>query len=153
MQNAYVRLDPMQTRHSQRFLPLVSNPKSVDYVRFGGSAMLEFNIRIVYPGRALYLQTRCASVHGTDLSPDLIQKACPSFLYKGIAAIPHPSRSATLLLATNAPIAPIRLTETDWALEIHDSGENSQRLYLDNNKYAEVVEQLVERRLYAQLAK
>lgn len=114
--------------------------------------MIETNIRIVYPGQNLYLLTHTATVHGTDLTPDLLQRACTSLRYKGIAAIPHPERLDMLLIASAKRIDPIRITETDWALEVHSTDESPQRLNLSADSHAESVRELIERRLHAQLA-
>jgi len=76
--------------------------------------MLETNIRIVRPGRNLYLWIRQAVVEGSDLSLDLLQRACRRLRYRyGLAATPSRSSRHTLLAATREPVPSLQLEEEE----------------------------------------
>ena len=79
---------------------------------------MKTNILIVYPGKKLFLKIRRALVEGTDTSHPLLEKACNTLLFRGIAAIPDPDNSDSLLVATTAKVPTISLRETDWALDV-----------------------------------
>lgn len=116
--------------------------------------MLETNIRIVHPGHTLYVWVRRATVAGTSLTPDLLQRACGRLRYQhGLAAIPVAGDQPTLLAASDKPIQPIRLVGEDWELDLADSGEPGIRLTLANRAGRELLPQLVERALLAHLAR
>src|SRR4051812_49170581 len=110
-------------------LRLVCNHLSVVCVHSRGSAMLETNIRIIYPGMQFYLTVRRATVTGSDNSPDLLQRACNKLLYEhDLAAIPCPSAPATLLVATSQLVPRIHLAHENWELTVADAGGLNERL-------------------------
>jgi hypothetical protein len=114
---------------------------------------IETNIRIVKYGPDLYIHVREAIVEGTDLSPDIIQRACGTLQFrKGIAAIPHPTAKNRLLVASPRFIKEIRLKESNWAVQIRDSGNSARKYHWANTAQRAVVTQLIERALIAQLA-
>lgn len=114
--------------------------------------MLETNIRIVKPGMDLYIWVREATVTGTNLSPDLLERACGSLRYRGIAAIRCPDSSDRLLVATKHPIKTMRLEESDWALDVVDSGKNPQKYHLSSSQATNIVVRIIERAFQAKLA-
>src|SRR6266516_4417838 len=112
-------------RHSRH----ASSQRSVECALSRRCVMIETNIRIVNPGQRLYVWTRRARVIGPDLSHDLLERACGRLRYQhGMAAIPCAGNPPTLLVATNRTIPHIRLADEDWALEVEDTGEESQKL-------------------------
>ncbi len=116
--------------------------------------MLETNIRIVRPGRDLYLWVRRAGIKGPDLSVDLLQRACGTLRYRhGVAAVPYASSQPSLLVATNKPIPPIHLEQEQWLLDIADAGEPSRRVSLTDSDGASLLPTLIERALLAELAR
>src|SRR5438105_2055919 len=95
--------------------------------------MLELNVRVVLPGPALYVWTRCATVEGPHLTSDLLQRACGVLQRRhGLAAMPAPGDPGALLVATNRPIQPLHLEEEEWELDVADSASASRRLTLDD---------------------
>src|SRR3954454_8019963 len=65
-----------------------SSHLSARCVHSRGSVMIETNLRIIQPGRNLYILTRRAKIVGAHLSPDLLEKACGRLRYQhGMAAI------------------------------------------------------------------
>ncbi len=114
--------------------------------------MLETNIRIVYPGASLYVLVRKVEVVGSDLSPDLIERACGKLRYHhGIAAVRENGTASTLLVAATRPIPHIRLTDDEWEIEVIDQSENSERLFLTSPKGAIAIPLLIERALSSRL--
>lgn len=85
---------------------------------------LETNIRLIRHGVNLRIKVREALVEGTDLSPDIIQRACRTLQFRrGIAAIPHPTQQNRLLVAAAYPIKDVNLKESNWAVYVRDSGK------------------------------
>ncbi len=116
--------------------------------------MVETNFRVVHPGPQLYVMTRQAQLIGPDLSPDLVERACGRLRYQhGIAAIPRRDDPAILVVATKRPVPHLRLAHDEWELEVVDTGDAPQRLSLASPRGQEQVPLLVERALYAQLAR
>ena len=116
--------------------------------------MLETNIRIVRPGKHLYVAVRRAVVTGSDLSPDLLEKACNSLRYKhGLAAVPALGNPASLYVATSKPIANIHLEEQEWELDVTDAGDNTFRLEYAKSSDERFVGLLIERTILATLAR
>lgn len=114
---------------------------------------IETNIRIVNYGPNLYIRVREAVIEGADLSPDIVQRACRSLQFRrGVAAIPHPTQNNRLLIARPHPIKDMSLKESNWAVQIKDSGRPSRQYYWSNPDERVVVTQLIERALQAQLA-
>jgi hypothetical protein len=116
--------------------------------------MIGTNIRIVNPGPRLYVWTRRARVIGPDLSHDLLERACGRLRYQhGMAAILCTGDPPTLLVATNRTIPHIRLADEDWELEVEDAGEESQKMAFADVDSREALALLVERALFATLAR
>lgn len=116
--------------------------------------MVETNIRVVYPGKHFYMTVRYAEVKGSNLSIDLIERACGRMRHQyGLAAIPVSGNLHRLLVSTSRPIPSIYMEDEEWELEISDANEKPQTLNLahpNGNKYLPL---LLERALMANLAR
>ncbi len=116
--------------------------------------MLETNIRVVRPGTALYVCTRLARVAGSNVTPDLLQRACGVLQHRhGCAAIPVPGQSMGLLVATERPIEPVHLEGEDWELDVTDADEPPQRLAFTDPDGPDLIARLLERALLTQIAR
>ncbi len=114
--------------------------------------MLETNIRIVYPGKALFLWTRRAVVQGTHFTPDLLEKACGKLRHRyGLAAVPHPTRKESLLVASLSSVKAVHLEDEEWELDVTDSGEAPQKYTLDDPCGKDILPRLLERALLVTL--
>ncbi len=114
--------------------------------------MLETNIRVVRPGSDLFIWTRTATVSGPSLTPELVQKACGAIRHRhGLAAVASPT-PATLIIASKDPIQPIHLSDDQWQLDVVDSGDPADRLYLTSPKGTDLVPEIIERALLARIA-
>lgn len=92
-------------------------------------SVLETNIRIVGPGRRLYLNVRRMRARGQDLDRDLLQRACSQLRRRrGLAATPDPNGRDTLLVVSRNPVSSLSLNDNEWELQIDDVSEVSNRL-------------------------
>jgi hypothetical protein len=115
--------------------------------------VLETNIRLVLPGQDLYVWVRQAEVKGADVSPDLLERACGTLRNRhGLAAVPLPGPSATLLVATNRPITPILLEDDSWEIEVVDAQQPSWLLRFGSADGPPLLPHLIERALEVRLA-
>ena len=116
--------------------------------------MLETNIRIVRPGIDLYVCARRARVAGSDVSPDLLQRACGALQRRyGLAAVPVPDHQASLWVATDHPITSVHLEGEDWELDVTDAGEPTRRLAFTDSDGPDLLPPLLERALLIQVAR
>ncbi len=116
--------------------------------------MLETNIRIVRPGPDLHLWVRRAAIQGTDLSVDLLQRACGTLRHRHkLAAVPYGGPQPSLLVATNSAVPPIHLEQEEWVLDITDAGEPSRRLSLTEPEGVSLLPPLIERAFLAEVAR
>lgn len=116
--------------------------------------MLETNIRIIRPGQDLYLWIRRAVVDGSDLSVELLQRACGMLRYRhGLAAIPCGSTRRSLLIASTEPIPTLQLEGEDWVLNVQDASEPSRKVSVRDAEGAAVIPDLVERAILVELAR
>ena len=116
--------------------------------------MLETNIRIVQPGRNLYLWIKKAGVEGSDLSVDLLQRACGSLRRRyGLAAVPAPGLRGTLWVATTEPIPSLELEEEHWTLTVQDASEASRKIFVRDGAPRAAFTDLIGRAFTAQLAR
>lgn len=115
--------------------------------------MLETNIRIVRPGTNLYVCTRVARVTGSDLTPDVLQRACGMLQHRhGLAAIPIAGAEPSLLVATQRPIAPVHFEGEDWDVDVADADEPARRLTFADPDGPDLLAKLLERTLLIQVA-
>ena len=116
------------------------------------SNMLETNIRMIRPGPNLYVWTRRAIVEGSDITPDLLERACGVLRHRyGLAAVPLRNGDPALLVATQSAVSSIRLATDDWEIELRDVGEPSRRIALADPEGSELLPPLIERALEARL--
>ena len=114
--------------------------------------MLETNIRIVYPGKDLYVWVRKATVKGSILSADLLEAACSKLRNQHrLAAAKCMGESPFLLVATFHPIPAIHLEDEEWELEVADAGVDARRLTLADSQGG-LLPLLIERALMIRLA-
>lgn len=114
--------------------------------------MLETNARIVYPGSKLYVTVKKASVVGSDISPDLLQRACGRLRTQhGLAAVPLPSSESGLLVLTRNPIPIDALKNEKWELNIQDAGESAFELRGIDAVSRDRIATLIERALTIQV--
>jgi hypothetical protein len=114
--------------------------------------MLETNVRIVHPGPSLYVFTRQAALSGPSLTADLVEKACSKLRGRhGLAAVPHPDKPATLLVASREPIKPTHLESDEWELNVTDTGGPAERLLLTSPYGAVALPTIIERALLIQV--
>lgn len=116
--------------------------------------MLETNIRVVRPGPQLYILVRQVNVSGQVLAADLLERMCSLLRRRhGIAAVRAPGYPNKLLIATDRPLETITLEEDDWQLTASDSGEATRHLPFSDPENEDLISQLVERALLAQIAR
>lgn len=116
--------------------------------------MIETNIRIVRPGKNLYVLVRKAIVSGSDSSVDLMERACNALRYqKRLAAVPVPGEVGSLYVASLDPIENIHLEDEAWELDVQDSNNNPIRLVLSDSVGQKLIPLLIERTLLAELSK
>lgn len=115
--------------------------------------MLETNIRIVRPGHSLYILTRFATVAGSNITSNLLEKACNTLRYRyGIAAVPYSTQPPCLLVATQYPIQSIHLADEEWELTIEDANQPTQRTILNSLEGINFLPTLIERAFLAHIA-
>lgn len=115
-------------------------------------SVLETNIRIVGPGKGLYVNVRRMLVSGQNLDRDLLQRACSQLRRRrGLAATPEPDVRNTLLVVSRNPVPSLSLKDDEWELQINDTGDSSSQLYASD--CPETVATLVERSLLASVAR
>jgi len=116
--------------------------------------MLETNIRVVRPGAELSVCTWLARVTGSDITPDLLQRACGVLQHRhGRAAIPTLGRDTGLLVATERPIEPVHLEGEDWELDVMNADEPPRRLAFTDPDGPDFLARLLERALLIQIAR
>lgn len=117
--------------------------------------MLETNIRIVHPGKHLYVVVRKAEVKGSHISADLLERACGRLRYQyGLAAVRYlGEKTSELFVATSRPIPTILMEDDEWQLELKDSGDDAKHLTLSEPHGDHLIPILIERALMAKLAR
>ena len=114
---------------------------------------VETNIRIVQPGRGLYLAVRKARVEGTLVNSELLQKACARLqIAHGLAAVPLPGPEPALAVATVEAVPEIHLKDAAWELAAGDAGD-LPRLTMNDAGDAARMAALLERGLHIQMAR
>ena len=84
--------------------------------------MVETNIRIVEPGKDLYLWTKCAKIRTQNDSPKILEKVCNRLASRNLAAVYCPIRKQ-ILVFTQGRIPFIEMKEDNWIIQVEDSGE------------------------------
>ena len=94
-------------------------------------------------------KSRCS----TNLTPELAERVCGALRYRqGLAAVSHPSKGDTILVATRNPIAPLHIADDEWQLDVQDGGKPSQTVSLTNPIGGNIIPLLIERTFLAQIA-
>ncbi|MEM9954176.1 MAG: hypothetical protein AAF846_21375 [Chloroflexota bacterium] len=113
---------------------------------------IESNIALVPYGENLYLNVREGIVEGTDLTPDIVEKACRTLVFqRGIAAMPHPTKRNRVLIAASHSIRDVKLQGINWAVSIKDSGQSAHQYRWRNLGDRYLIAELVQRTLEAYL--
>lgn len=113
--------------------------------------MLETNIRIVEGGPHLSLAVRRATVQGTDINSELLERTCGKLRHKfRLAAVPL--KGQELLVATAHPIPTVRIETEDVALEVVDQGAETGCITLLDDNGPTLIPRLIERALIGELA-
>lgn len=112
----------------------------------------ETNIAVVPSGMKLTIHVRKGLVEGTELSPDIVQKACRTYVFdRGVAAIPHPTEKNHVLIARAHAVKDIKLKGTNWAVTIKDAGQPSLIYSWSQLHERTIILELIERELEAHL--
>ncbi|MEL6525335.1 MAG: hypothetical protein AAFQ07_06450, partial [Chloroflexota bacterium] len=113
---------------------------------------VETNIALVPHGQSLRIAVREGKVDGTDLTPDIIEKACRTMVFqRGVAAIPHPHKANMVLIAAYHPVKKVALKGINWAVSIEDAGKSARQYYWKNPEERGVITELIERTFEAYL--
>ncbi|HYG82670.1 MAG TPA: hypothetical protein VD861_19905 [Pyrinomonadaceae bacterium] len=113
--------------------------------------IVETNIRIVRPGLGLWIAVRYADIEGSLTTPKVLESACAKLQHRyGLAAVPLPGNTSSLIVASRDPLSLIELKEDDWSLTLTDSGRKT-RLTLDGPFGVELMPLLIERAVLAQI--
>jgi hypothetical protein len=112
----------------------------------------ETNIALVPNGMNLSIQVREGIVEGTHLSPDIIQKACRTYVFdRGVAVVPHPTEKNRVLIARSHKVKDVNLKGTNWSVTIKDSGQPSRTYSWSRLTDRSTILELIERELEAYL--
>jgi hypothetical protein len=115
--------------------------------------VIETNLRIVEPGEDLRVVVRHARVSGSDLTADLLEKACGALRYRRrLAAVVVRGTVPGIIVATADRIPDVHLGDEEWELEITDGDDVSRPLSLREAQGSVLIPKLLERALQAQLS-
>ena len=106
--------------------------------------MIETNIRIVEPGKDLYLWMRCAKIRTQDYSPKMLEKVCNRLASRNLAAVYCPTEKEFLVL-TQGSIPSLEVKEENWIIQVEDAGRNHRLQFSDSENDASLLAQLIER--------
>ena len=112
--------------------------------------MVKTNIRIVEPGKNLYLWTRCAKITPQDTSAEILEKVCNQFASRGLAAVYYQKLNRILVL-TQGTIPPLTVSEENWIVEVKDSGEKQCLRFSHSENDARLIARLVERHVILEI--
>ena len=112
--------------------------------------MLETNIRIVEPGKSLYLSTRCAKIRTQDSSPKILEKVCNRLASRNLAAVYCPIRKQ-ILVFTQGRIPFIEVKEENWIIQVEDGGETRKLQFSHSENDAALLAKLIERYILIQI--
>lgn len=113
--------------------------------------MLETNVRIVAPGRNLWIAVRRLNVKGSPLTEDVLERACGALRYRDqIAAKAVWSPQPHLLAAIDFDIDHKKIEGDDWVLEL--TSTESERLDLSTDRGRALAPALAERALLVSVA-
>ena len=112
--------------------------------------MLETNIRIVEPGKDLYLSTRCAKIRTQDSSPKMLEKVCNRLASRNLAAVYCRIRKQ-ILVFTQGRIPFIEVKEENWIIQVEDGGETRKLQFSHSENDAALLAKLIERYILIQI--
>lgn len=106
--------------------------------------MIETNIRIIVPGKSLYLWLRCAKITTHGPTPEMLEKVCNQFAKRGLAAV-YCRKQKQILVFTQKTISPLTVRGEGWIIEVKDSGEKQHIRFSHSESDARLLAQLIER--------
>ena len=112
--------------------------------------MVETNIRIVEPGKDLYLSIKCAKIRTQNDSPKILEKVCNRLASRNLAAVYCPIRKQ-ILVFTQGRIPFIEMKEDNWIIQVEDSGETRKLQFSRSENDASLLAQLIERHILIQI--
>ncbi len=112
--------------------------------------MTETNIRIVEPGKNLYLRTRYARITTQNYSPKILEKVCSKLEGRNLAAVYCPIRKQ-ILVFTRGRIPFVKVEEGNWIIEVEDSGKEQRLQFSQSGNDASLLAQLIERHTLIQI--
>ena len=112
--------------------------------------MTETNIRIVEPGKNLYLWTRCAKITTQNYSPKMIEKVCNKLASRNLAAVYCPIREQ-ILVFTKDHVPSVEVKEENWIIQVEDGGSNQMLQFSHSENDASLLAQLIERHILIQI--
>lgn len=112
----------------------------------------ETNIALVPYGIRLSIRVREGIVEGTELSPDIVQKACRTYVFeKGVAAMPHPTERNRILIARSHIVSDVKLKGINWSVTIKDANRPARVYSWSRLEERPIIQELIERELEAYL--
>lgn len=112
----------------------------------------ETNIALIPNGMSLSIHLREGLIEGTDLSPDIVQKACRTYVFdRGVAAMPHPTEKNRILIARSYAVKDVKLKGTNWSVTIKDANRPSRIYTWSRSHERPIILELIERELEAYL--
>ena len=111
---------------------------------------IETNIRIVEPGKDLYLWTRCAKITTPNYSSKMLEKVCSKLEGRNLAAVYCPKRKQ-ILVFTQGRIPFVEVKEENWIIQVEDSGKKQRLQFSHSGNDASLLAQLIERHTLMQI--
>lgn len=112
--------------------------------------MVKTNIRIVEPGKNLYLRTRCAKIAPQDASAEMLERVCNQFASRGLAAV-YCRKRKQILVFTQDTIPPLSVSEENWIVEVKDNDERQCLRFSHSENDARLIARLVERHVLLEI--
>lgn len=111
---------------------------------------IETNIRIVEPGKDLYLWSRCAKITTQNCSPKMIEKVCNRLASRNLAAVYCPIRDK-ILVFTKGHVPSLEVKEENWIIQVEDGGSNRMLQFSRSENDASLLAQLIERHILIEI--
>ena len=105
---------------------------------------VETNIRIVKPGKNLYLRAKCAKIRTQNDSPKILEKVCNRLASRNLAAVYCPIRKQ-ILVFTQDRIPFVEVKEENWIIQVEDGGETQKLQFSHSENDASLLAKLIER--------
>lgn len=107
---------------------------------------VETNIRIVKPGKDLYLSMRCAKISTQNYSPKMLEKVCNRLASRNLAAVYCQVRKQLLVL-TRGSVPSLEVKEDNWIIQVEDGGETQTLQFSHSENDASLLAKLIERHI------